>query len=116
MSKRVYLPTETHLALHPPRQIKTCINPDCHTRFAARPAIDSEDENPDLCLACNRKGWSRLWNSNKPLESIEPTAKIPETSTVQSSSMELQLSSTEFDLVSDDSDIGEVVPIRRPRR
>lgn len=105
MMKRIYQPTETDLVLYPGRDLKTCINPDCHTRFASRPTIDSEDENPDLCLACNRKGWSRLWNSNKPIGSV---AEIHDVSTAQSSS-------TEFDLVSD-NDIGEVVPIRRPRR
>ena len=99
---RRYKPSETDLVLYPARNLKTCINPQCGIKFATRSSIDAEDENPDLCLSCNRAQWSRLWNDNKPIEkSIGRDIYTHATNeTVHN-----------FNLVSD-TDIGEVVPIR----
>lgn len=64
--RKPYEPTETHLALHPPQSIAVC---KCGVKFAMRPITDSDDaeDDPELCLTCNRKSWSRLWNDNRPI-------------------------------------------------
>lgn len=66
--RKPYEPTETHLALHPPQSIAVC---KCGVKFAIRTTVDTDtadiDDNPKLCLTCNRKGWSRLWNDNRPI-------------------------------------------------
>ena len=65
---RPYKPSETHLALHPPSTLITC---PCGVKFAARAepmtGVTGEDD-PDLCLTCNRARWSRLWNGNRPVD------------------------------------------------
>lgn len=66
MSKRhSYHPSETHLALHPASNLISC---PCGVRFQPRPeSVDGQDD-PELCLSCNRSRWSRLWNDNQPVE------------------------------------------------
>lgn len=70
-NRRAYHPSDTHLALHPPSELKTC---RCEVRFAPRPISPDSDDDPDLCLSCNRKAWSRLWNGNRPIEIETNTA------------------------------------------
>lgn len=107
--KRIYHPSETHLALHPPRTLIDC---PCGVRFAARlspsPDIDSEDD-PKLCLTCNRRAWSRLWNDNQPVK-IKAKNDI-----VIDSDPEHASDDYAFDLTSD-TDIGEVISIKRGKR
>lgn len=70
VKRKPYEPSETHLALHPPQSIAVC---KCGVKFAVRPTADSDtatadtDDDPKLCLTCNRKSWSRLWNNNRPV-------------------------------------------------
>lgn len=118
MSKRrrgnIYTPSETHLALHPPRELISC---PCGITFVARvsisPDIDSEDD-PKLCLSCNRRAWSRLWNDNQP---VAVEVEIDSDNDSESELDTEEASRLAFDLTSD-SDIGEVVSMieRRPRR
>lgn len=63
--KRPYKPTETQIALHPPTEMIKC---RCGVQFIARPHPLHKEDNPKLCLECNRKSWSRLWNENQPIE------------------------------------------------
>jgi hypothetical protein len=58
---RQYIPSETHIALHAPRAIITCSNKDCGVKFAIRPEPLHDEDDPNLCLTCNRKSWSKLW-------------------------------------------------------
>lgn len=119
MSKRrrgnIYTPSETHLALHPPRELISC---PCGIMFAARlspsPDIESEDD-PKLCLSCNRRAWSRLWNDNQPIAvEIDVDNKFD---SGWVGDREIASTSTEqpFEFVSD-TDIGEVVSIKRGKR
>lgn len=66
--RKPYEPSETHLVLHPRQSIALC---KCGVKFAVRPTVDTDtaetDDDPKLCLTCNRKGWSRLWNNNRPI-------------------------------------------------
>ncbi len=97
MRKRVYLPSETHLHLYPPNELIKC---SCGVRFHSRPDNDHGEDDPALCLPCNRKSWSRLLNGNKPI-------------TIERS--EISAGDVSFDLASD-IDIGEVVSIKRGKR
>jgi len=63
--KRIYQPSETHLALHPPTSLILCL---CGVRFSRRPDTADSEDDPALCLGCNRSKWSRLWNDNKPVD------------------------------------------------
>lgn len=66
MSKRrVYLPSETHLALYPPRDLIKCA---CGVLFSRRPESTHDEDDDDRCLPCNRRSWSRLLNDNRPIE------------------------------------------------
>lgn len=98
--KRRYQPSETHIALHPARELLTCSNPDCKVKFAARPTTDHDEDDPGKCLKCNRSSWSKLWEPEEQNETTTTTT-----------------AGTEFNLVSDD-DVGEVVSmsVRRPRK
>lgn len=69
--RRPYVRTETHDALHPETGLKTC---DCGTRFKPRP--ENGEDDPEKCLACNRKGWSVLFGYD-PDEVKETEAPAP---------------------------------------
>lgn len=66
--RRGYVPSETDLTLYPPRVLIDC---PCGVRFSPHhkslPDAEGEDD-PKLCLTCNRAKWSRLWNNNRPIE------------------------------------------------
>lgn len=101
MSKRrVYLPSETNLALYPATSLIKC---SCGVLFPARAESTHDEDDPNLCLPCNRRSWSRLINGDQPV------ATTPDTKTI------VDVSEIDFDLISD-SDVGSVVPIWRPRR
>lgn len=69
MSKRrIYHPSETHLALHPVSTNLKCANPTCGVLFTPRFDCVDDSDDPTLCLGCNRRAWSRLWNANRPVE------------------------------------------------
>lgn len=110
--KRIYLPSETDLALHPPRTLIDC---PCGVRFEARvstsPDSDSEDD-PNLCLTCNRKSWSRLWNDNQPVAIPGTHLETAARETIAEIQEATELA---FNLTSD-SDIGEVISIKRGKR
>lgn len=132
MSKRrVYLPSETHLALYPSSVRILC---PCGVRFEPRssplPDMDSEDD-PKLCLTCNRAQWSRLWNGNQPVDSSVDNSIDSSVNTASDARADNKFDSAwfndhgydkasedhSFEFVSD-NDIGEVVSMidRRPRR
>lgn len=60
-----YTPTETDLALHPKREIRTCRAKGCGVKFAARVMVAGSKDDPGKCLACNRKSWSKLFGHVK---------------------------------------------------
>lgn len=69
MPKRIYIPSETHHALYPAQAMSTCV--ECGVRFVLRstiPHLDSGDDDPEKCLSCNRRSWSRLFNNNQPVD------------------------------------------------
>ena len=110
--RRVYHPSATHLALSPPREIIECASPTCKVRFEARPeSVDGQDD-PGLCLTCNRAKWSRLWHDNRLIGKRELGIDHVDRSEDRDHDHDHDLS---IDRISD-SDIGEVVPIRRPRK
>lgn len=61
---RTYHPSETHLAIYPATVMITC---RCGARFAARSTPLHDEDDPELCIRCNRASWSRLLNDNKPV-------------------------------------------------
>lgn len=71
MSDRKYTPTETDLALHPKREIRTCRAKGCGVKFAARAVVAGSKDDPGRCLACNRKSWSKLFAHVRAEEKIE---------------------------------------------
>lgn len=98
--KRRYQPSETHVALHPARELLTCS--DCKVKFAARPTTDHDEDDPGKCLTCNRSSWSKLFSGGNDEKIVTATQSD---------------TALEFNLVSDD-DVGEVVKmsVRRPRK
>lgn len=72
---RPYRTSETDAALYP--QKGALVKCPCGTRFPPRvvvPAIGTEDD-PGLCLTCNRRHWSKLHGYGG-----EPIAASPEIS------------------------------------
>lgn len=69
LRKRQYTPSETHLALHPPSVMIKC---SCGVSFTSRP--ETEEDDPDKCLSCNRRGWSVLFpaQEEKPKTQVVP--------------------------------------------
>jgi hypothetical protein len=57
--KRPYAPTETHNALYPKADLAKC---SCGVLFV-RSLQGSEEDDPDKCLPCNRRNWSRLFKN-----------------------------------------------------
>lgn len=72
MKRRSYAPTETDLALNPKRLIFKC---SCGVSFADRGERNSDEDDPEKCLTCNRKAWSKLWE--KPAEEKVETESLP---------------------------------------
>lgn len=60
MKRKPYTPSETHLILNPPPDCRVC---SCGVKFVVRP--ENHEDDPDLCLTCNRKEWSKLWEKKE---------------------------------------------------
>lgn len=75
MKRRPYVPTETHLALHPDSGLLTC---SCGVRFSPRP--DAGEDDPDRCLTCNRKAWSIRFGAVSRVEEMlaSPSGSKPQ--------------------------------------
>lgn len=102
---RVYQPSETHLALYPATVMVTC---RCGTRFQQRPESRDTEDDPDLCLTCNRAHWSRLWNDNKPIDNLGAVdtmkAPVPVSASVSIDHDIIAADDLSFDLTGDDDD------------
>lgn len=82
--------TPTQDALNPDTGIKVCANEKCKIRF--HPRLDSLEDNPSLCLQCNREGWSRLCKKPVPDTSVSTPVPMPTTLTPQADILPLRRS------------------------
>lgn len=74
MSKSIYSPTETHLALHP--QMGLLLKCKCGVMFVPRKR-NSHEDNPRKCLTCNRQKWSKLVAHNVPVSAQNKAHVLP---------------------------------------
>lgn len=70
-----YTPSETHLELYPDTSL--LIKCKCGSRFSPR-KYNARGDNPNKCLPCNRKKWSKLFSHYGPIEASvdEPQAHV----------------------------------------